>query len=285
MSRRCRTAKSPGAGIWCCAFFLIVSFVLALAPFSVFSAFAQSSVRPPDNAVNIKAAPRSPGIAPRASGLARQPGTASGIENTLGNRSQTDFWRALRHGVKGTVSIPNKNSAVLVQSAGDEWMKFRNDTVYKYAWWGLGGMAGALLLFFLFRGRIRVESGMSGQTIKRFSGFERWGHWLNAAAFIILALSGLNMLFGRYVLLPVIGGNAFSTISNLGKLAHNWIGLVFIVTLAWIFFQWVRENFLSKDDFGWIAKGGGLFKKGVHPPSRKFNTSPIQLCAAAGHWW
>jgi len=38
-----------------------------------------------------------------------------------------------------------------------------------------------------------------------------------------------------------------------------------------MFVIWVRHNLPTKHDLQWIAKGGGLFVKGVHPPSDKFN--------------
>ena len=44
----------------------------------------------------------------------------------------------------------------------------------------------------------------------RFNAFERFVHWMTAACFIILAISGLNITFGKPLLLPLIGAEAFA---------------------------------------------------------------------------
>ncbi|MEK9724702.1 MAG: cytochrome b/b6 domain-containing protein, partial [Rhodospirillaceae bacterium] len=38
-----------------------------------------------------------------------------------------------------------------------------------------------------------------------------------------------------------------------------------------MFVLWVKDNFPNKYDLQWLAKGGGLFTEGVHPPSKRFN--------------
>ena len=130
--------------------------------------------------------------------------------SALGNQSDPDMWRAIREGDRGTVSIPNRQAGVLIQSEGDNWRAFRNGPLSTYGAWGLLGIVALLALFFVLRGRIRIEEGRSGQTITRFNFFERFTHWLTASCFVILALTGLNMLYGRYLLRPLIGPDAFS---------------------------------------------------------------------------
>jgi formate dehydrogenase subunit gamma len=126
-------------------------------------------------------------------------------------------------------------------------------------------------VFYLVRGRIRIEHGWSGRVIERFKGWERFGHWLLATSFILLALTGLNLLYGKDYLMPLVGKEAFAQVSMAGKWIHNNVAWAFMVALVWIFVAWVVHNLPSKYDLIWIAKGGGLFSKGVHPPSRKFN--------------
>ncbi|WP_436640268.1 formate dehydrogenase subunit gamma [Microbaculum sp. FT89] len=191
--------------------------------------------------------------------------------NTLGGTSDTEFWRAIRSGAQGTVSIPDKNAGTLVQSEGETWRALRNGPLSTWGAWGLLGMIVLLALFFLVRGRIRIEHGWAGRTIVRFGEFERMGHWLLAVSFIILGLTGLNVLYGRYVLLPVIGADAFAALSLWGKLAHNYVAFAFMLGLAYIFVMWVANNIPNRHDVIWLLKGGGLFSKHSHPPARKFN--------------
>ncbi len=191
--------------------------------------------------------------------------------NVLGNTSQTEVWRAIRLGVTGKVSIPNKQAEVLVQAEGDRWRDFRNDVLKPYGGWVIGAVLAVLLLFYLFRGRIRIEAGAAGKTVERFNNLDRFAHWVMAVCFIILALTGMNLLWGRHVIIPLLGKDAFATLAMLGKYAHNYVAFPFILGVLLMFVRWLRHNIPNRDDLRWLSQAGGLFTKGVHPPARKFN--------------
>lgn len=173
--------------------------------------------------------------------------------------------------IDGRVSIPDQKSSVLMQPAGQDWRKMHNTTVF---WVGAGSILGMMVLLTLFysiRGRIMIDSGPSSHKILRFNGFERFIHWLTASSFIVLALSGLNVSFGKYLLLPLIGPEAFSNLSQLAKYAHNFVAFPFIIGLVFMFLIWVRDNIPDGSDINWLKAGGGLMSKGHHPPAKKFN--------------
>ena len=111
----------------------------------------------------------------------------------------------------------------------------------------------------------------SGNTVQRFNLLERFTHWLTAISFILLALTGLNILYGRYVLKPLMGASAFATMTAWGKYTHDWIAFAFMVGLVLMFVLWVAYNLPTRADFVWLAKGGGMFSKHTHPPAYKFN--------------
>ena len=148
---------------------------------------------------------------------------------------------ALKEGdkISGRVSIPDGMAASLIQPAGRDWRDFHRS---KLPWIGgisILGMLAVLAIFLMMRGRIRVADGFSGRTILRFASFERFTHWLTASCFIILALSGLNVSFGRTLILPLFGAEAFATMSAWAKLAHNYLAftrwlLKSIMLLIWI---------------------------------------------------
>jgi formate dehydrogenase subunit gamma len=190
---------------------------------------------------------------------------------TLGGISDPELWRFARKGGCGTVSIPNKDAGCLVQSHGDTWRAFKNGTLSQIGGWSMLGIIIALGLFYAFRGRIQVDSGLSGQTIERFNALERFAHWLTASSFIVLALSGLNLFYGRYVIKPLLGADIFAWLAEMGKFAHNYIGFAFIIGILLMLVLWVRDNIPTLDDLKWLAIGGGLFSKGVHPPAKRFN--------------
>jgi formate dehydrogenase subunit gamma len=189
----------------------------------------------------------------------------------LGATSDAEIWKAVRDGVQGTVSIPDKLAGQMVQSEGDNWRARRNGPITVGGIWAIFGMLAFLALFFAWRGRIRIAGGPSGKTIERFNDLERFAHWLSATCFLVLALTGLNMLYGKHVLLPILGPAAFAAVAQVGKYVHNFVSFGFMAGVVLMFVIWVRHNFPTKHDLVWIARGGGLLKDGVHVPAEKFN--------------
>lgn len=173
--------------------------------------------------------------------------------------------------VSGRVTIPDANAGYLINPENRSWAALQGQTLHTITIVAILGMVALLLVFFLIRGRIRVESGFSGRKILRFNTIERFAHWTLATTFIILALTGLNLIFGRSVILPLFGEAAFGTLSTWGKIAHNYLAWPFMAALIMIVLLWVIHNIPSKVDLEWIKMGGGMFKKGAHPPARKFN--------------
>jgi formate dehydrogenase subunit gamma len=192
--------------------------------------------------------------------VAQTGGTVPG--DALGSTSDTDFWREIRR---------DKKAGIMIQSEGDNWRAIRNGPLSTYGVWAIFGVIAVLALFFVIRGRIKIDGGFSGKTIVRFNGLERFSHWLLANCFILLALTGLNVMYGRYVLKPLIGAEAFSTLTILGKYVHNYVGFAFMVALVLILVLWIKNNIPNRHDLVWLAKGGGMFSKGSHPPAKKFN--------------
>lgn len=212
-------------------------------------------------------------VSPPATQAPADPALVPGAAPGRAPRSVSDaeIWREVRKGLQGNVSIPDRQAGVLIQSEGDNWRAVRNGPVSVLGAWALLGVIALLALFFAFRGRIRVEHGLSGQVIERFNSLERFSHWLTAVSFIVLGLSGLNMLYGRYVLRPVLGADLFADLTRIGKFLHNYLAFAFMLGLLLILVLWLKDNVPNRYDLVWLAKGGGLFGKGVHPPSRKFN--------------
>lgn len=181
--------------------------------------------------------------------------------------------QALQSGetVSGRVSIPNQRAADLIKPGGRDWSETHQGTMYSISVWSIVGMLALLVVFYLARGRIRIESGFAGRTIQRFNSVERFAHWLTAVTFVLLALTGLNLVIGRHVLLPLIGEGAFGTLTAWGKLGHNYLAWPFMLGVVLVLLVWVKDNLPSRVDGQWLKAGGGLLKKGVHPPARKFN--------------
>ena len=172
--------------------------------------------------------------------------------------------------VQGRGSIPDAKSYVLEQPAGRDWREFHNVTLKWIGGISILGMLGLLVVFYLVRGMVKIESGRSGRTIVRFNGFERFVHWMTATCFIILAISGLNITFGRSLLLPLMSAEAFTTWSELLKYSHNYLSFPFTLGVVLIFLIWISGNIPNRVDAEWIKRGGGIVGHD-HPPAYRFN--------------
>ncbi len=202
---------------------------------------------------------------PAAAQLSFKPTAESVHEDQLLN--------ALKEGdkISGRISIPDVNAANLIQPAGRDWRDFQRSKLPIIGGVIIIGMFAALLIFLMVRGRIRIYHGFSGTKIVRFVSFERFTHWLTASCFIVLALSGLNISFGRTLVLPLFGPEAFSTLSVYAKFCHNYLAFPFMLGLVIMFLIWIKDNIPGKLDLEWFKQGGGILTEGRHPPARKFN--------------
>ncbi len=190
-------------------------------------------------------------------------------------------WREVRSGEPAFTSIPGRETNVLIQpslrlpgqplaSGGEAWRQFRNTLVTPFG----GGLVAAVLFIigaiYFWKGPIKVHSAPSGQLIERFSAVERYAHWVVAISFCILGVTGLIILLGKHVLLPVIGYTLFAWLTSLSKNLHNFVGPVFVLSLLVFIVLFVRDNLPKAYDFGWFASFGGMFG-GKHVASGKFN--------------
>ena len=172
--------------------------------------------------------------------------------------------------IQGRGSIPDTKSYTIEQPAGRDWRHFHEVTLRWIGAVAILGILAVLVIFYLWRGMVRIESGRSGHTIVRFNAFERFVHWMTATCFIILALSGLNITFGRALLLPLMSPEAFTTWSEWAKYAHNYLSFPFTLGVILIFFMWVAGNIPNRVDVEWFKRRGGMVGHD-RPPAYRFN--------------
>jgi formate dehydrogenase subunit gamma len=172
--------------------------------------------------------------------------------------------------IEGRIVIPDQRERVLIQPAGRQWDYFHEVLLH---WLGaivIVGMVGLLTAAYFFFGRIRISAGRSGRKVPRFSAFERFVHWLTATSFIVLGISGLNITFGKLLLRPLTGPEAFSAFAQAAKYAHNFTAFPFMLGILLMTGLWFRDNIPRKVDIEWFKQGGGLIKS-RHPPAGRFN--------------
>jgi formate dehydrogenase subunit gamma len=173
--------------------------------------------------------------------------------------------------LRGRVTLPNPQAATLEQPQGRNYQFFHERVL---PWIGaiiILGIIVVLAAFYLWRGRIRQPRDEGAdRTIERFNAFERFVHWLTATSFIVLALTGLNYFFGKRLLMPLLGPDAFAAWSSWAKYAHNFTAWPFMLGVLLMIVFWIRGNLPDRYDAVWLRQGGGFFSN-AEPPAGRFN--------------
>jgi formate dehydrogenase subunit gamma len=190
--------------------------------------------------------------------------------NPTANAVQEDKLLQQLKTIQGRGSIPDVKSYTIEQPAGRDWRHFHEVTLRWIGAIAILGILGVLIVFYLVRGMVRLESGRSGMTIVRFNAAERFVHWMTATCFVVLALSGLNVSFGKPLLLPLMSPEAFTAWSEWAKYAHNYLSFPFTLGVVLIFIMWVGGNIPNRVDLEWLKRGGGIVGHD-QPPAERFN--------------
>jgi len=182
-------------------------------------------------------------------------------------------WRDVRGGDVNpyqTTQVRGTETNVLIQSEGEIWRQMRNGPVTIYGGWLIVVIVALLGLFYVWKGPFKLHEKPTGRRIERFNAWERMVHWATAISFLVLAVSGIVMLFGKHILLPVFGYTLFSWLSILSKNLHNFVGPLFVMCTVLMVVTFVKDNVPRAYDWLWIRKAGGLLS-GQHVPSGRFN--------------
>src|ERR1700722_20202481 len=183
--------------------------------------------------------------------------------------------------INGRGTIPDVKSYNIEQPAGRDWRHYQEVVLPWVAAIAILGMLALLVLFYLIRGMVKIEAGRSGRTIVRFHAYERFVHWMTATCFIILGISGLNITFGKRLLLPLMRPPTFTDGSQWAKYAHNSLSFPFTLGVVLIFLMLIAGTLPSKTDVEWLKEGGGIVGH-KHPPSGRFNAGQKGIYWAGG---
>jgi formate dehydrogenase subunit gamma len=185
---------------------------------------------------------------------------------------RANYWRAVREGFKGyTAASGPYTTDVLIQNGGQNWRELRNGPAEGYGAWILALVVAAIIVFAIVRGQVKLDHPRSGRTVERWNTGERVLHWYTAVLFIILAITGLSMLFGRAVLIPMLGYSGFSAWATASIAMHNYLGPFFVVGVLIEIVVWIRDSLPEATDSEWLRRAGGFFEKGSHPSAGRIN--------------
>lgn len=199
---------------------------------------AQTTVNPPEDAVSAPPVPDDPAA----------------------------MWDDIRAGAAGRSSLPDPAAARLIQVEGMVW-RDRNDLLIKPGGLAILGLTVlGLVLYWIYRGPIRTQAQPGRRRIKRFDHAQRMAHWLVGLSFVLLALSGLIVTYGRLVLAPALGPETFALVTWGAKLIHGFVGPAFAAGLIMMLVFWVRHALPNRMDVEWLARGGGLLSRSAGRP-------------------
>ena len=220
-------------------------------------------------------------IAPDANTDPKYADQTNGERGKVQPGNNAPMWRQVGAGVTGYSSLPTPEAGNLIQpfvqypgskltNAGEAWRQVRNNWIIPYGGSLLLIAALAIAMFYYGKGTMKLHGAETGRKIERFTPLERSAHWTNAIAFVLLAVSGVVMAFGKFFIQPIIGNALFGWLTYILKNVHNFAGPLFAVSLIIVFVTFLKDNFPSKEDITWLLKGGGLLS-GQEVPSHRFN--------------
>jgi len=196
-----------------------------------------------------------------------------GSDGVLIKSPGSELWRNVRQRelpLAGTTQMQAVDANVLINISGESWRQYRIDELIPKAGTAIFLGLFAVFVFRILAGKMTLSDGRSGVKILRFTLNQRVAHWCTAILFVVLALTGMILLFGRKFLIPMLGSESFSYIAVTAKTLHDYLGPAFAVSLIFLFVLFVRDNLLSaKIDLQWVIRGGGVF--GGHASSGRFN--------------
>lgn len=220
------------------------------------------------------------GPSPEAGGTAEAAEPRRPAEQMPGER--VDLWLSRaddqadllqeRRFVEGDTAVAGNVVGVFSQPQGRTWRAFRND----WAMFGGGlfifGITALLALFLAWRGRVRIKDGVSGESVLRFNMLERANHWMTAVSFVLLALTGVVILYGRSLIRPWLGPGTFADLASASAWLHMALILPFTLGLLFMLFAWTLQNLPKRVDWEWLKRGGGMgSEESLNPPAPKFN--------------
>ena len=209
--------------------------------------------------------------APLVGYLSSEPVAVGAEQTSQDTNPHANFWRAVREGDPGYSGVEGQERGVLIQNSGQNWREIRNGVVASISPWVLAVVFFVIGLFFIIKGKDKLEERPSGKRIRRWSLAARVLHWVTATLFVLLAITGFSMLFGRRVLIPVFGLHGFGGYAQVAKIIHNYSGPIFFAGILLEIISWVKYNIPKKMDFVWFKTLGGMIGRGPRPHAERIN--------------
>ncbi len=201
-----------------------------------------------------------------AIGLA-QAGSSPDAQQPVATEGQ--IWSQLKAGVTGETTSQGQFHNQAINTYDLRVLALRSDLLAPALMAALFGMIIIFILFIKVNGISKLHGGFSGKLVYRWSKFDVSIHWLGAIPCLLLMLTGLSLLAGRFFFQPYMPESLWSGFIYAAKQIHDFMAIPFMLGWALMVTLWAKNQLPKMYDIKWMLVVGGYINfgpfKGKHP--------------------
>ncbi len=201
------------------------------------------------------------------SALSFAQGDAAGQNNVQANEAQV--WSQFQAGETGYTASKGEFHNQAINTYDMRVFELREVWLAPALGLALFGMIIIFVLFIKVNGISKLHHGFSGKMVFRWSKFDLFIHWLGAIPCLILILTGLVILAGRFFLQPYVGEGFWASLVYASKHVHDYMAIPFMFGWALMTVLWAKNQLPKMYDVKWFMVVGGYINfgpfKGKHP--------------------
>ena len=179
------------------------------------------------------------------------------------------IWAQLKAGEEGRTTSTSEFHTQAINTYDLRVLELRSDILAPALMAALFGMIIIFVLFIKVNGISKLHGGYSGKLVYRWSKFDVSIHWLGAIPCLLLILTGLMLIAGRYFVQPYIGEGLWAGLVNAAKQIHDIMAIPFMLGWALMVTLWAKNQMPKMYDLKWMMVVGGYINfgpfKGKHP--------------------
>ncbi|ABV89437.1 formate dehydrogenase subunit gamma [Shewanella pealeana] len=179
------------------------------------------------------------------------------------------IWAQLKAGEEGRTTSTSEFHGQAINTYDLRVLELRSDILAPALMAALFGMIIIFVLFIKVNGISKLHGGYSGKLVYRWSKFDVSIHWLGAIPCLLLILTGLMLIAGRYFVQPYIGEGLWAGLVNAAKQIHDIMAIPFMLGWALMVTLWAKNQMPKMYDLKWMMVVGGYINfgpfKGKHP--------------------
>ncbi|MCL1147169.1 formate dehydrogenase subunit gamma [Shewanella sp. 10N.261.52.F9] len=179
------------------------------------------------------------------------------------------IWAQLKAGEEGRTTSTSEFHTQAINTYDLRVLELRSDILAPALMAALFGMIIIFVLFIKVNGISKLHGGYSGKLVYRWSKFDVSIHWLGAIPCLLLILTGLMLIAGRYFVQPYIGEGLWASLVNASKQIHDIMAIPFMLGWALMVTLWAKNQMPKMYDLKWMMVVGGYINfgpfKGKHP--------------------